>query len=681
MKILVKEKLSEHKYKTPEGYLICQDAVLARTGDQGYLKSELYEDFEGDDTLIQVQRKPEQVFAAEALSSFEDKPITIEHPDENVGPDNYSDLAVGHTRNVRKGTFNGQEVMIADLVITDTQAIEEIENGIRNELSCGYDCDITDGDHPEQINIRGNHIALCKEGRAGIAKIIDSKPEDESIAQKVRENQDLDEMLKNSILVSVRAKFGDLSEKDIIRKYENRSYDDLNEHLDYILGGEKPDVLKRILGEDVKVEDSSNPLPSDKRKEISKYLASISKFTGKDIDITDIIEPIKSMGYNVVREKINGWNKMDDGVLRKDYFFTVDDYDDVFMVSLYANPDTFEVTEINAYFVGKKKDMNDIKIEDVSKGPWTVMYAWADEDGEPYTETAVAFAETEDDAKEIVKSYHPQASILRVVKGALANSFDYPYYYHKKIDIDDAKDVKIEDKFVVFMDDDGCFCSTSKASYDRFGRDLPKSKYNKHRWARNEQEVVDYLINNAGLTRDQIITIGDPSGKVETKDDGYRKAFYKNGIKALKKRIKELEKDNDDSVKDENDEEYERQKFNVYKLIKEQIDEYEADEEEAPEETITDASSKRYPFSMRRYGHNIEYTYNYLKNLTHDMEEGKEEWDDTAFESLETLSEVYANAMSLPIYWATGKEYEVLKKASSWAESMRDQVNAEENDD
>ena len=57
------------------------------------------------------------------------------------------------------------------------EAIEEIENGIRTELSCGYDCDITEGDHPEQINIRGNHIALCKEGRAGIAKIIDSKPE------------------------------------------------------------------------------------------------------------------------------------------------------------------------------------------------------------------------------------------------------------------------------------------------------------------------------------------------------------------------------------------------------------------------------------------------------------------------------------------------------------------------
>ena len=178
MKILIKEKLSEHKSKTPEGYLICQDAILARTGPQDYLKSEIYEDFEGDDTVVSVQRKPEQVFSAETLSSFEDKPITVEHPDENVNPDNYSELAVGHTRNIRKGKFNGQDVMIGDLVITDAQTIEDIEKGIRTELSCGYDCDITEGDHPEQINIRGNHVALCEQGRAGIAKIIDSKTVD-----------------------------------------------------------------------------------------------------------------------------------------------------------------------------------------------------------------------------------------------------------------------------------------------------------------------------------------------------------------------------------------------------------------------------------------------------------------------------------------------------------------------
>jgi hypothetical protein len=176
MKVLIKEKLSEHKVKTPEGYLICMDSVIARTGPQEYYKSELFGDA-GDDSMISVDRKADQVFSPETLASFENKPLTCEHPDENVTPDNYKDLSVGYVRDVRKGKYENQDVMLANLVVTDPDTIKDIEKGVRTELSCGYDCDITDGDHPEQINIRGNHVALCEQGRAGIAKIVDSVPD------------------------------------------------------------------------------------------------------------------------------------------------------------------------------------------------------------------------------------------------------------------------------------------------------------------------------------------------------------------------------------------------------------------------------------------------------------------------------------------------------------------------
>ena len=86
---LIKTKLSEHKYKTPEGYLVCQDAILARTGAQEYYKSEIYETFDGEDEVILVYRNPEQVFAPATLASFEDKPVTVEHPDQSVNPENY----------------------------------------------------------------------------------------------------------------------------------------------------------------------------------------------------------------------------------------------------------------------------------------------------------------------------------------------------------------------------------------------------------------------------------------------------------------------------------------------------------------------------------------------------------------------------------------------------------------
>ena len=174
MKFLSSEKLSAHKYKTPEGYLICTDAILARTGKQTYRRCEVFADAADDESEIEIDRKAEEVFAPATLASFENKPVTVEHPDENVTPDNYNNLSVGFVRDVRRGEINGQEVMLGTLVITDAQTIEEIENGEHTDLSCGYDCDIVDEANPQQRNIRGNHVALCEQGRAGIARIVDS---------------------------------------------------------------------------------------------------------------------------------------------------------------------------------------------------------------------------------------------------------------------------------------------------------------------------------------------------------------------------------------------------------------------------------------------------------------------------------------------------------------------------
>lgn len=448
MRILIKEKLSEHKSKTPEGYLICQDAILARTGTQEYLKSEIYDDFEGEDTIVSVERKPEQVFSAEALSSFEDKPITVEHPDENVNPDNYSELAVGHTRNIRKSTFNGQEVMIGDLVITDAQTIEDIENGIRTELSCGYDCDITEGDHPEQINIRGNHIALCEQGRAGIAKIIDSKtvfdmamsradamefcmslgkvfiehfdklykdPKNDAAKHWSIEMKDKFDKVSSIILKNNNKPILDGNLRDWFftaganpEKYmknptdeELSDYDsfvtnllqskDFTESIKKILndsseikdveprkGESKEDFISRFMSEtkeeypdekqrvavaysywDKGLKDSKKSLEHKDKNQLSKYFSSVSKFTSDDLSIEDIIKPIEEMGYKVTREKIDGWKEMNDGKYRKDYYFSIDGHDDLFMVSLYADGNgDWNTKEVNAYFVGRK-DMDD----------------------------------------------------------------------------------------------------------------------------------------------------------------------------------------------------------------------------------------------------------------------------------------------------------------------------------
>lgn len=136
MKQLIVTKLSPNKMITSNGYLVCSNAILARTGKQQYLKSEIYEDSD-DDEIIEVDRKEEQVFAPATVASFENVPLTCEHPYENVTPENYKEYSVGYVRDVHKGKFNNQNVLMGTLVVTDPQCIQDIQNGYRTELSCG----------------------------------------------------------------------------------------------------------------------------------------------------------------------------------------------------------------------------------------------------------------------------------------------------------------------------------------------------------------------------------------------------------------------------------------------------------------------------------------------------------------------------------------------------------------
>lgn len=175
MRFLVAEKLGPHKFKTSEGYLICTDAILSRTGKQEYKRCELFGDTcEDPDKIVNVERTDDEVFSDKAMASFENKAVCIEHPDHDVNAENHNELAVGFVRDIHKGEDNGKPVMMGTLVITDKDAVEAVESGEYKELSCGYDCDIDDDGEPCQRNIRGNHVALCKHGRAGIARIVDS---------------------------------------------------------------------------------------------------------------------------------------------------------------------------------------------------------------------------------------------------------------------------------------------------------------------------------------------------------------------------------------------------------------------------------------------------------------------------------------------------------------------------
>lgn len=177
-------RISDHILKTPEGFLICKDVPIARTGTQQYRGCE----FGGPvaDGIYNVQRPEAEVFDRAAVASFEGKPVCDEHPEEDVTPDNYGRYMKGVCRDVRRGDGDLSNCLVADLVIYDADLIGKIEAGKR-EISCGYDClwNPTSDSSYDQLEIRGNHVAVVDRGRAGHKVAIRDTADDEKGGKKM----------------------------------------------------------------------------------------------------------------------------------------------------------------------------------------------------------------------------------------------------------------------------------------------------------------------------------------------------------------------------------------------------------------------------------------------------------------------------------------------------------------
>lgn len=155
--------ISPHIDRSPEGYLICRDVPINRTGVQDYLAGELGLDGDPERT-VKVYRLPEDVFAPAALASFEGKDVTDNHPPEMLTAENQSAYSKGHLEHVRRVGDN----TVADLFIKDPVLASQVESGAMREVSCGYNCKFEPYlDGYRQTNIIGNHLAVVPRGRAG----------------------------------------------------------------------------------------------------------------------------------------------------------------------------------------------------------------------------------------------------------------------------------------------------------------------------------------------------------------------------------------------------------------------------------------------------------------------------------------------------------------------------------
>jgi hypothetical protein len=171
------------------GYLVAKDQKIARTGWQRYSVKDLPQgrakelgiDLSNPYAFIDLYRPAEQVFDPDFMASLEGMPITDTHPPDFVAPDNWREYAQGHIQNIRKGKESldsGDWPLVADLIINVDPLMRDVELDRKREVSLGYMFDIAkEGQKIIQCDMRGNHMAIVPNGRAGHeVRITDSAP-------------------------------------------------------------------------------------------------------------------------------------------------------------------------------------------------------------------------------------------------------------------------------------------------------------------------------------------------------------------------------------------------------------------------------------------------------------------------------------------------------------------------
>lgn len=265
--------ISPNISRTPEGYIVATKVPVARVGWQTYSPQEVKLDV--NFPTVELYRSPSQVFDPRAIASFEGKTLTDTHPPEFLSKDTWSAYARGHVQNIRGGsTYEDGDFLLADIIITDPVLISKVEpSDGQREISAGYRYELvcyTCGNAPTecicpnetrdnryaQINIRGNHVAVVPNGRAGHeVRINDAAPALEETNQPIVETTpEIPETIApvietipptNEITQTVAA-----TDAAVAAVQTNSEREERPKPMDktVIEDGKKPNFLRRILG-------------------------------------------------------------------------------------------------------------------------------------------------------------------------------------------------------------------------------------------------------------------------------------------------------------------------------------------------------------------------------------------------------------------------------------------------
>jgi hypothetical protein len=149
---------------TPQGFLK-MPVYAGRTGIQVYRNK--------DGSELREYRPADEVFSRKTMDSLKSCPMTNDHPNTPVSPENAKGLMCGFTVDADPVVVD-QKYQKTFVVIYDKSAIEDVKNGKR-EVSLGYDVDLdftpgeVEGQKYDAIqrNIINNHLALVDRARGG----------------------------------------------------------------------------------------------------------------------------------------------------------------------------------------------------------------------------------------------------------------------------------------------------------------------------------------------------------------------------------------------------------------------------------------------------------------------------------------------------------------------------------
>ena len=280
-------KLSENIIKTPEGFLIAKNVPICRTGWQQYAGHEL----DLDKQIVDVYRDPKEVFDPATIASFEGKCVTDGHPAQFINSSNVSGYSRGHIQDVHRGADDFSDCLIADIHIKDAILVAKVEPkaGLR-EISCGYDCEYQPigDDKYGQKTIRGNHIAVVLNGRAGDRiKIRDEFKESEHPREP-----------EGKFTEKWGRAAGAIKEDDLIDGMTFKDYDKT------ALEGNEENIIKeltRMAREGLDIVDRVSPTKVGDRQRVKLIRQGMSRS-----DATKQVEAVINKNYKPIYEKFMG---------------------------------------------------------------------------------------------------------------------------------------------------------------------------------------------------------------------------------------------------------------------------------------------------------------------------------------------------------------------------------------